>query len=214
MKERFARTGFLERLAHDLRGAAATSGTALDELHTSTSSLDSQRYLAIARRGMRRILRITESLSDAAELERGPIELVRERCSLHDLVAEATERARSLENRRAVEVTMNSSPDLMVEVDRERLVRVVFELVSNAIRAAEKEVVVSAHASERETTVSIVDDGAGCPPLAGRFAPTEARRGLGLGLAMAVDVMAAHGGRLAVDREGDRTRVALTLVRP
>lgn len=210
--ERYLRTRFLERLAHDLRGAASTAGGALGELAPSIAD-DERPFLEITQRSFQKVLRLAESLAEAAEIERGELVLDLAPCRVEPLLARAIDAARALENRRSVSVQLAPVGALTVRADEPRLGRAVFELVSNALRAATGEVRVFAESPAGAVALVVEDDGEGCPELTPRFAPSEARRGAGLGLAFAVDVAAAHGGTLAVGRHDGRTRVVVTLPR-
>ncbi|KOG85078.1 sensor histidine kinase [Streptomyces varsoviensis] len=91
---------------------------------------------------------------------------------------------------------------------RGQLGRVLGNLVDNACRHAESEVVVSVRAEGRWLVLAVADDGAGVPEpererIFERFVRLDDARsrddgGAGLGLAIARDVAARHGGTLTV----------------
>lgn len=91
---------FLERLAHDLRGATSIGAGALDELAEQLRGTDAEPLSQIARRSLARVLRISTSLSEAAELERGGVTLSSADADLLETARAAVEGARALENRR------------------------------------------------------------------------------------------------------------------
>ncbi|MFI5772960.1 ATP-binding protein [Streptomyces sp. NPDC051658] len=122
-------------------------------------------------------------------------------------------------DRIAVTVSVpDSGPDsgtFEVAGSRGQLARVIGNLLDNAERHARSTVTVSVRAAERGgVVVSVTDDGPGVPPeererIFERFVRLDDARtrddgGAGLGLAIARDVAARHGGRLTVDgaREG------------
>ncbi|MFF1648141.1 ATP-binding protein [Streptomyces sp. NPDC058240] len=122
-------------------------------------------------------------------------------------------------DRIAVTVSVpDSGPDsgqFEVTGSRGQLARVIGNLLDNAERHARSTVTVSVRAAERGgVVVAVTDDGAGVPPeererIFERFVRLDDARtrddgGAGLGLAIARDVAARHGGRLTVDgaREG------------
>ncbi|MCX4734780.1 HAMP domain-containing sensor histidine kinase [Streptomyces sp. NBC_01363] len=122
-------------------------------------------------------------------------------------------------DRIAVTVSVpDSGPDsgpFEVAGSRGQLARVIGNLLDNAERHARSTVTVSVRAAERGgVVVAVTDDGAGVPPeererIFERFVRLDDARtrddgGAGLGLAIARDVAARHGGRLTVDgaREG------------
>ncbi len=212
-REEYVRTGLLLRIAHDLRGAASVTAGALDAMELGLADGENiERVMAIARRGLMRSMRIAESLSDAAELEAGSVALERARVDVGKLAELALERAVKLEPRRGIALEARCE-SAYHDVDVARLSRAVFELVDNAIRSARESVHLEVSAKGDAISIVISDDGAGCAPPQPRFTPTDQSRGLGLGLAFAVQVVALHGGTLEIDRVDDRTRVKLVLPR-
>jgi signal transduction histidine kinase len=91
----------------------------------------------------------------------------------------------------------------------DQLVRVVHNLLDNAARHARSKVVVTLSETATHVTLRVLDDGPGIPDrdrvrVFERFARLDADRGrdgggAGLGLAIVHDVVAAHGGSVAVE---------------
>lgn len=108
-----------------------------------------------------------------------------------------------------VTVSVPDSGVFEVNGSRGQLARVIGNLLDNAERHAEHTVAVSVRADRGGVVVAVTDDGAGVPPdererIFERFvrlddARTRDEGGAGLGLAIARDVTARHGGRLTVD---------------
>lgn len=106
----------------------------------------------------------------------------------------------------------------LVRGDRVRLAQACGNLLANAIEHGGGEVVLRARASAHTVRIEVLDDGAGLPaPVATLIRRPRAGRGArGRGLAIAADVAARHGGRLAaapVDR-GARLVLELPAVAP
>jgi signal transduction histidine kinase len=93
--------------------------------------------------------------------------------------------------------------------DSEALFRALDHLVANAARHARTKVAVGVELHDGEVRVHVDDDGSGIPAgqrdaVVHRFVRSDEGRardngGAGLGLAVASDVAAVHGGRLAID---------------
>jgi signal transduction histidine kinase len=89
--------------------------------------------------------------------------------------------------------------------------RAVTAVIDNAVRHATHEVVVTVGRDGRDVLLDVADDGPGIPPelaqrvferfARGRTEPGERRR-YGLGLALAAEIVAAHGGRVEVVEPG------------
>ncbi|MFJ8860197.1 ATP-binding protein [Streptomyces sp. NPDC102451] len=105
-------------------------------------------------------------------------------------------------------VSVAETGPLEVTGSRGQLVRVVGNLLDNAERHAERSVTVSVRAERGEVLVEVTDDGPGVPEaerdrIFERFVRLDDARsrddgGAGLGLAIARDVAARHGGTLTV----------------
>ncbi|MFJ6143399.1 ATP-binding protein [Streptomyces anulatus] len=116
-------------------------------------------------------------------------------------------------DRIAVGVEVPQGGAFEVNGSRGQLSRVIGNLLDNAQRHAEGRVTVSVAADGRGVRVEVRDDGAGVPEdererIFERFVRLDDARsrddgGAGLGLAIARDVAARHGGTLTVDRAAE-----------
>jgi two-component system NtrC family sensor kinase len=116
-------------------------------------------------------------------------------------------------------------PGLLLDVDAGQLEQVLLNLITNSIDAMPEggELLVTAGASGGYVEITVADSGTGIDPLhVGRvfdplFTTKERGKGTGLGLTIARDVVAAHGGTIAVASrhdEGTEVKVRLPQVRP
>ena len=145
------------------------------------------------------------SLRVASEEDLGSLQ----RVDLSDLVRDAVRRVDA--SRCSVTVVGSAlcvcDPDLMG--------RALFNLIENAVRYARSSVAIEILPG----LIRVADDGPGLPialnelvrPFAGGGSAASAGMG-GLGLAMAHGALAAHGGRLTVERSDDRGTVLLAYV--
>lgn len=201
--ERYLKTEFLERIAHELRGPAGVTLGALDELDLALGS-DSARVanlIAMARRSVQRVLRTAERLQRTAQLESGDIEWQHERRDLRDVVRAAVLQVEGIEARKGVTVSVTLSEEPCVaDVDVGWVTSAITELLLNAIRNAKTKAEVSTSRVDGEVRISVRDDGPGFSgPTVGRFKPTGRRQGLGLSVSLVNDVASAHGGRFIVE---------------
>ncbi len=107
----------------------------------------------------------------------------------------------------------NTSPDLSIYADEHRLVQVLINLISNAIKFSPQDgtISVTAQALPGAVEVSVIDNGRGVPKeqlksVFERFKQVEAsdasaRGGSGLGLTICKALIELHSGLIAVESE-------------
>jgi signal transduction histidine kinase len=196
---------FFACLGHDLRSQIGVVNEVLSELGADLAIqlTDEQRLLlTLAGRSLRRIRRIADMVSLASTLDSGSFQLQRRSVDLVAVLRGAAAVAALSEPRREVELSCDlpAGPCVAV-VDAERLACAVSELLINALRHARRQVRLGLELPPGEAHVTIEDDGQGVPEdrrasLFRRYAPRPTRSGLGMGLAIAHDLIAAHDGRL------------------
>lgn len=198
----YLKTSFLEALAHELRGPSGVTLGALDELeHALGENAAAYASLfAMARRGVRRVLRSADRLSRTAQLElSGPI-LACEPLDLNGLVERSLREAEQVEGRRGVTVDFKrcAEPPFM-RVDPNWLGAALAELIGSALRSARRSVLVELQEHPDSVRIVVCDDGvATSAPRLRRFEPSEDRRDTGLGFPIIKDVIDAHGGELTM----------------
>lgn len=199
---------FFGSLAHDLRSPLGVVSEALAELKSEFAAglTDEHRLLVnLADRGVRRLGRIADTVSLLAALDSGTFEIRPRSLDLFELLREAVAAASAIEPRREVAVSCEIPEGACIaSADAERLSRAMVEIVINAVRHARRKVRLSVEIAPGEARVIIEDDGQGVAPafrvnLFRRFVPRPSRSGLGMGLSIAHDVVAGHGGRITLE---------------
>jgi signal transduction histidine kinase len=126
------------------------------------------------------------------------------------------------EEERAVLLDIDIAPDLEIDADREQLLRVLVNLVRNAVQALRglegerRRVELRAVREGAQVAITIRDHGPGLPPRAREhlFEPFQSAArpgGSGLGLAICAEIVRLHGGEIAlIDADqGARFRIAI-----
>ena len=155
--------------------------------------------------------RLIEDLLDVARMEAGRLALERYPHDLVRIISEATVMLEPLIAEKSLTLR-EALPEYLprASVDSRRIVQVLENLVSNAVKhtAAGGEIRIHAEATNGEILVSVRDTGSGIPSeslphLFDRFwqARGARRGGAGLGLAIAKGIVEAHGGRMWVESE-------------
>lgn len=173
----------------------------------------------LAERLSRDSLRVGRLIDDLVELSRLDAQLlpVHEPVPVHLLVAQAVEEIRSLALHRNISVDAGEAPaDLTIVGDRRQLVSGLRHLVENAVRFSEGGAQVAIKVGLDGTCVelSVRDEGPGIPAreldrIFECFYRVDTSRGrdsagIGIGLAIASQVAAAHHGEVTVESEEGR----------
>jgi signal transduction histidine kinase len=209
-------------------------GTVSHELKTPLTSLRMAVYLLLektlgplspgqtemlesARDDADRLLRILDSLLDLTRLEAGASELERSPVSVEELLRAVSDEARAFISLAGQNLVVHQEPGLgEISVDATRLRHVFINLLSNASKYSPDggSIVLSAAAAPLGfIRFSVRDHGNGIPPevvprLFDRFyrVPGQSKPGAGIGLAIAREIVVAHGGSIScVAAEGGGT---------
>ena len=204
-----------DHLAHDLRSpltrirAAAEMAQATSRANAAEASLaatateECDRLLEMINTN----LEITETESGAAHLHLGDVdlvELVRDACELFQTVAED----------RQVKLTAALVAQCRLRADRQRLQRVIANLLDNALKYTPPggEVRITLSDEGARVRLRFEDTGVGIPPeerarIFERFYRSDRSRsepGNGLGLALCLASVRAHGGEISVESDPGR----------
>lgn len=158
------------------------------------------------------LTRLVNQLLDLSRHEAGGLDLTRDEVNVADLMAGIAQAFGPLARRHGVQlgVEIDAAAPESVWGDHDRLHNeVVGNLVSNAFKFTPPGGRVTIHATRDPggLRIDVLDDGEGIPPdllphVFDKFWRGDAGRpGAGLGLAIARDVIRAHGGRIGVDSE-------------
>jgi signal transduction histidine kinase/DNA-binding response OmpR family regulator len=215
---------FLAMLGHELRNPLAAIVSALDLLKSREGSLS--RELTIADRQLSHLTQIVNDLVDVARVTRGTIALRREAVEVARAVADAIELAKPTLAQHAHDLSVAVPADLVVDADRERIVQVLANLLSNAAKytPGKGRIEVTAKPAGRFVRIDVRDNGVGIseqlmselfePFVQGERTPDRALGGLGIGLALVRTVVELHGGRVKAFSEGAGTGATFTIQWP
>jgi signal transduction histidine kinase len=198
----YLKTSFLEALAHELRGPSGVTLGALDELELALGEAAQAHasLFAMARRGVRRVLRTTDRLSRSAQLEQSGFAPALEEADLSALVERSAREAELVEARRGVKLEITRPQDpVLARVDATWLGAAISEVVAAALRAARRSVLIELQTNGDGHRVIICDDGpiTSLPRLR-RFEPSDDRRDAGLAFPLVKEVVDGHRGELSL----------------
>jgi len=162
-----------------------------------------------------RLLRILNTLLDLARLEQGTPELQKEETAPADLIRNVVEEMNETVVARGRRLRGDVPEGLPpVSVDRHRIGHVFSNFITNAIKHAPSgsEILVRAtRAEDGGVQFCVADPGPGVPEeyqsrIFDRFfrVPGQEKRGVGLGLSIAREIVLAHGGHIGVRNAPDQ----------
>jgi signal transduction histidine kinase len=192
-------------IGHEIRQPLSALVTALDLLQRMSPATASSTAFRAAERQALRLVRLVDTLLDAARLLGGRLQLNRHLLDLRGVIAAGADSVRAdieAKNQQLI-VDLPARPVWCVG-DADRLQEVAINLLTNANRytPAGGTIAVTATQSEATVTLSVRDTGVGIDEETRQrmFRPFErpshSREGLGLGLAICVGIVRGHGGAL------------------
>jgi signal transduction histidine kinase len=219
---------FLAILTHELRNPLAPIANALELLGRCPHDPKSVEHArGIIQRQLCQIKRLVDDLFDVSCIRQDRVHLQPTRVDIADVVAIAAETAQPLVDVRRHVLLLRVAPNLhYVQADPARLAQVLANLLINAAKYTDPEGCISVVAETRGTDVLIRvrDNGVGieaghleqvfelyAQPATGARA---GRGGLGIGLAVARELMRLQGGSITVHSEGRGRGSEFTLSLP
>jgi signal transduction histidine kinase/ActR/RegA family two-component response regulator len=207
---------FLAALSHELRTPLnAILGWLQILLKTPAGPEQARRALESIERNARAQARLIEDLLDISRIVSGKFHFKSEIVELVGVVESAIESVRPAANARRIEMAVRlGDPPKVVLGDADRLRQAVWNLLSNAVKFSPAGGQVEVEMTSTPAAYSIVvrDRGIGIDPaflpnVFDRFrqadgSMTRQHGGLGLGLAIAREIVELHGGAISAESEG------------
>ena len=166
---------------------------------------------------------MTQELGELSNVESGVTTLAKTNVDVKTMILDATERLKEQIKRAGLEVSVEVPPKVpQAVIDRDRIERVVVNLIHNSIKFTPPggHIKVSASSEKEGVVVTVEDTGVGIdsadlPRIFERFYKADKARtggGTGLGLAIARHTVEAHGGRIwAESTPGKGTSIHFSL---
>lgn len=205
---------FLATLAHELRNPLAPIRNGIQILRLIAAENPTlERTSQMMERQMQHLVRLVDDLLDVSRITRGKIKLRRDLVLLNQVVSSALESCQTLFEPHGHSLSVRLSPEsLCVLGDPDRLRQVFANLLSNAAKFTPRRgsVWVSLERSAEFALVSVKDTGIGIPrerlkhvfEMFAQVNTPEGNDGLGIGLALARQLVHLHGGRIEAHSEG------------
>jgi len=217
-------TALLNSISHDLRTPLASIAGSLSSLRDDDAILTDEERRSLVRTAWeetQKLNHLVGSLLDMTRLEAGAMQPRRQLCDMQETIGAAVGQFSDALSGRNLTI---DAPDTLplVPMDPVAIVRVLFNLLDNAIKYSPpgSPIEIRATSNGSEVTVSVADRGIGIPAhdlvrIFDKF--YRVRRpgtpgGTGLGLSISKGIVEAHGGRIwAENRPGGGAVVSFTL---
>ena len=210
------KTRFTSMVSHELRSPLAVTKEALDILLEGMvgSVNDEQKdILRIAKGNIDRLGRLINNVLDFQKIESGKMAYDIQENDLNEVLTEVHQSMSVLSKKKGLDLRAELEEGLAkAKFDRDRIVQVLTNLMSNAIYNTEKGSVILAAKKENDGVhIRVQDAGIGIPAedIPKLFQPFEQvdgnrakkKGGTGLGLAISKEIILAHHGKIWVDSE-------------
>jgi signal transduction histidine kinase len=217
-----ARRGLVAAASHDLRTPLASLRLLVEAIDDGVAGEDRDRYLGEIRTHVAVLSDLIDDLFELSRIEAGDISWTMRQVELGDLIGDTVAAFRTSAEERGVHLAAElPSEKVVAAADAEKVQRVLFNLIQNAIRhtPADGSVTVRAKGGPSGVEVEVADSGEGIPAAEGervfdafyRGDSARGEDGAGLGLAISRAIVEAHGGRIWLEDADPGTRVRFTL---
>ncbi len=207
---------FISIVSHELRTPLTSVRGSLGLLEANAAgALPDGAYelVSIARSNTDRLIRLVNEILDLEKIEAGKLELQTQKLEARELIEATFAGMRGLAEQAGVELKIEPRAHGHLLGDRDRLIQVLTNLVSNAVKFSPRGECARVGAREvpgGQVRFEVFDSGPGIaaeslPRLFGRFQQLDAsdrkKGGSGLGLAISKAIVEQHGGRMGVESQ-------------
>jgi signal transduction histidine kinase len=205
-------------IVHDLRNPLGTVFAGAEMLmHLDPASTQGKRLAANIYRAAGRMRELLADLASASCGNKSRAEI----CKIREVITEASEAAVPAAEKQSVQILHDVPGDLEISLERSRIERVFFNLITNSLDAMPHggTIRIAAKKADNCLLVAVEDTGPGIPRairdrLFEPFVTAGKDHGLGLGLALSRQTLLDHGGDLWIEpARGARFVMCLPLSR-
>ena len=215
------KSDFVSMVSHELKTPLTPMKTSAEFLLQNDPDLNVRReMLELIVRNIDRQTRMVNDMLDISRIESGNMRFRKEMQDMDEIINSAIETMKKQSEDKKINITTDIPTDLFkINADKDKLIQVFINLLSNALKFTPSggNVEIKANESEKYVEVYVKDDGIGIPPdkidkIFNKFYQidsTSARLygGSGLGLAITKSIVEGHGGTIRVESTPDEGSV-------
>jgi len=208
---------FISIISHDLR-TPFSSILGFTDLLLSDSDLtevEQRQYVEFIRESSKSMLSLVNSLLDWTRLQTGRIRFEPERIEAYKIIENSLNALTGVAFQKNIEIVSKVKDDVFVFVDKDMILQVFNNILSNAIKFTPKlgsiEISATPSSQMRFMDFSFKDSGVGIKPdnisklfrVDTKYSSegTEGEKGTGLGLSLVKEIIEKHGGKIWVESE-------------
>jgi len=223
---------------NELSGLSESINIASHEMRTPIQSIlthaeflynrpkkNTKEYAEIIFRNAMRLQTLCNNLLDVNRIERQTLKLEKEKFDLTELISCVIQDFTSLINNspcdtKNIKLLFESTGEIIVDADKDRISQVITNLVDNAFKFTEEgSIKITLEKKDEETAViTVKDTGSGIdsyvlPDLFSKFT-TISVKGIGLGLFVSKNIIEAHGGKIWAKNNSDGKGTSFIFIIP
>ena len=213
-------------IGHDLQTPLASVSAIIEALADDVveDPETKKRYFITAKKNIASLSHLIDDMFQMAQIDAGGLALNYESVVFSDLISDSLESFTELAKRKEITLHGSVTPELgMVQMDAQRINRVLNNLIDNAIRHTPNDGVVEvrAYSSDQGVTVEVINNGEGISPedqpqifdlfYRGKVSRRNSTAGAGFGLAISKGIIEAHGGKIEVHSHPGQTIFSFTI---
>ena len=207
------KSAFLANLSHEIR-TPLNAIVGFSSLLAETDEAELRHvYMSLAQENNELLLNLISDILDISKIEAGMIDLVMGRVDVPQLCREVIATFSHKKRDTAVELRFDeNSPQIVIDADKNRIVQVLSNFLTNALKFTTKGSITLSYSLEDENQVRfcVTDTGKGIPDeqkheIFNRFVKLDSFvQGAGLGLSICQSLVNRMGGKIGVEsREGE-----------
>ncbi len=218
------KSDFFSLMSHELRTPLTTikEGTNLfsESLEELGATVKQKRLIIIINEECNRLIKLVNSLLDLSKMEAGMMVYNFHKAELLPLIGKITGEIEPLAETRNIRIETEVSTELpFINMDTERILQVLRNLVGNAVKFTPDKgcVRISARSMDNGVKISVADTGTGISEekvtaifdkyYQDTLAQSSKIKGTGLGLAIVKQVISSHGGKVWVESTSEHGSV-------
>jgi PAS domain S-box-containing protein len=210
------KSDFLSTVSHELRTPLAAIKEGINIVYDQSAgkiNKEQKGFLKISKRNVDRLARLINDVLDIQKLESGKMEFSFEKSDINSIIKEVFETMKSHAAKKRLQFKLNLDQNIpKIKIDQDKLIQVVTNLVSNAIKFTEQgSIAINSLLEKNGVKVWVEDTGPGIkkediPKLFKNFQQLQTGKGrktggTGLGLAISKDIIDKHRGKIWVESE-------------